>query len=896
MRRVALSLREACSRFTGTELLLAFLIIFGPLTYGGVTLFSTAVIQTATILVAVWWLLAMTRQGSWRLVRTPVDLPLLALVIWASLSMLWSVYPYATRIELYKLYTYVAIFYMAVNAFQDPRRLLRMTRVIVIFGSIFATVGLLGAEQLLKQIPYYVPVVERNQSPGLRLTFVNHSNFAGYLEMVCLLCIGLALASRGAKRILLLCLASYIALSVLLSLSRGGTLGLLFGFLSLCVILLLDRRERKLLLWTGGLAAAVALGMVGLVRGELFLDRMETLKEPLAAGELRLEMWQESLEAIAARPLAGSGFGTYLHASPRYQSLRTARWVIDHPHNEYLERTAELGLVGGALALLGLIVFFGTSLRRIRAQRRLRLRRLALGALAACLALLVHDVVDFQFSIPSNAVLFVICCALVLAAIAPSVTSKADVSFNLRLTGPWRRVALGAIPVLGGYLVLLVVAPALGRHYLRQARELREVGEYEQASRKLRQALAVDPGNSRHHAALVDVMLQIAGAPKSKARDENAQLAKALEQFETALARCPVSVYYHNRRAQVLLRLGRQREAGEAFARAALLGPRRFYARYHLAQYMLRHGDREQAYEEVKEAIRLNERYLTPILHQIWQGVPDYHEVKKAVPQVASMRRVFAHFLLVKNQEEAGLRELARAFYLEPAPARALEHVRALRQVGDHRSAMQACQTYQKRFPDDQSLAKELVATVAGTDGALEAIDVIQDLLADNPAAPGLHAMLRGIYLDQGDPASADASFRRLLAVMPDDARVYLDYAAFLKAQRRSEEALDLLQVATERMPDYVILDYERAVLLRGLGSSAEAIAVLRQVVRREPQNSYYRYTLGTLYEEIGMYQAAVEEWQRILETAPEHAASRRALDHLYQRIGLDVGRGPELR
>ncbi|WYD82347.1 MAG: O-antigen ligase family protein [Candidatus Electrothrix gigas] len=111
---------------------------------------------------------------------------------------------------------------------------------------------------------------------------------------------------------------------------------------------------------------------------------------------------------IAARPLLGWGLGCFPVAFPAFQPDSLCRWFINHAHNDYLELTAETGIIGLFAALLVVSVLFISCMRKLKHTKRRELRMIGIGALAGCFSLLVHSVMDFNFHIPFNAMLFAV--------------------------------------------------------------------------------------------------------------------------------------------------------------------------------------------------------------------------------------------------------------------------------------------------------------------------------------------------------------------------------------------------------------------------------------------------------------------------------------------------------
>ena len=125
--------------------------------------------------------------------------------------------------------------------------------------------------------------------------------------------------------------------------------------------------------------------------------------------EDRDEQVEDALAMVRASPVTGYGLGTYYGNTLFLENSRT---FYEHAHNDYLEFTAELGLVG--MVPLALLVL-SSAVMAVSAMRQRR-RRLAKGAGFASsmgiLALLIHSLVDFNLQIPANALLFVFMLAL----------------------------------------------------------------------------------------------------------------------------------------------------------------------------------------------------------------------------------------------------------------------------------------------------------------------------------------------------------------------------------------------------------------------------------------------------------------------------------------------------
>jgi O-antigen ligase len=267
--------------------------------------------------------------------------------------------------------------------------------------------------------------------------FVNKNHFAGYVAMAALLaagiCLGLKEETRRRARdgdwrhgaeagwVLALGAASLSgALAVLVSLSRGGSLGLVAGALVFVVVHVLATRARRgavydrrltALFGAGGLLLLVAALVVLPAESKARLGRLSLRDASLS---FRLSTWAGTLRLATHSPALGYGYGAF---EPAYRPYKTSLGdlQVEHPENQMLELLAEGGLAGLFGAFVTLRVLAGAATAGARRRGEPLLRGLVTGATAGLCALLVQDLVDFNLHVPSNACLFTLLVAVVAA-------------------------------------------------------------------------------------------------------------------------------------------------------------------------------------------------------------------------------------------------------------------------------------------------------------------------------------------------------------------------------------------------------------------------------------------------------------------------------------------------
>jgi O-antigen ligase len=214
--------------------------------------------------------------------------------------------------------------------------------------------------------------------------------------------------------------------ALFLSASRGGIVAF---FLELCLILILGflRGHGQNQLARGAALLLVAGGFVLWLGAGQALGRFESYQK-LEVGEARrAEMLRDSWRIFLDHPLAGTGLGTLRDVFPRYETLYDGS-IVNHTHNDYVEALAETGLIGGAIGVCFLVLFFVAASRRIAEATNGRDLALHIGAFSACCALLAHSLVDFNLHIPSNALLFLIQLGLATSATPMKIGHQSEAS------------------------------------------------------------------------------------------------------------------------------------------------------------------------------------------------------------------------------------------------------------------------------------------------------------------------------------------------------------------------------------------------------------------------------------------------------------------------------------
>jgi O-antigen ligase/Tfp pilus assembly protein PilF len=345
------------------------------------------------------------------------DLPLLGFLGWAFVSCISSINREESLFEVMRMSVLVMVYFLAAYAVtgKSGRRTLALALVGIGFiEAVYGLIEFISGKALLDL--EWMPRSVASVSGTLR----SHNHFAGLMEMSVFLCFGLILAAprdrttpsrRLSQRLLLSIPVGFMILALVLSLSRGGWASFILGSVFLVWLYWWQANPRwsRVLYLVLALMALVGAFMAGVNRAPL-ANRLETLRGFYErpgdiTASTRISLWKSSIDMVRDRPLTGTGPGTFRSAYPKYRRDHIFAGA-SFSHNDYLQIAATTGLPGLGLFLLFIVMIFRRGLRVIRSKERDFRARAMPGVLAAIFAVLVHEFVDFNLMLPSNAMIF----------------------------------------------------------------------------------------------------------------------------------------------------------------------------------------------------------------------------------------------------------------------------------------------------------------------------------------------------------------------------------------------------------------------------------------------------------------------------------------------------------
>ena len=257
-----------------------------------------------------------------------------------------------------------------------------------------------------------------------------------------------------------LCALALVVFAGLLSLSRGGALGLMAaGFVATLLLSRARLLDYRFALGIGGFA--LAIGALLSVYGEQVVSNrlsdlvsFDTTLLESEGGVGRNRIWNAACLAIQDFPWCGTGLGSHAEVHPLYMIV-APNMEYTHAENGYLQLGVECGWVGLGLLLLGLTCLALWCLLTAHAgtDRRLAASSAAGGACLAASA--VHSLGDFVWYAPGCMMLTIAAAACVCRARQLSKASAGAGSIEWSLPRPGWLLAGSA--VMAGMLWMLSI-------------------------------------------------------------------------------------------------------------------------------------------------------------------------------------------------------------------------------------------------------------------------------------------------------------------------------------------------------------------------------------------------------------------------------------------------------
>jgi O-antigen ligase len=400
------------------------LLLFGPLAFGAVEVWSIFVLETSSALLLSLWLWRQVRSDELRIRDNPLFPPMLAFAALTAVQLLfgWTAYWHETLTQALLYVAYASLAFLAVQCLRRSSQAKALGGFVATYGFAVASFALLQGLSPNGKI-YWI----RTPRFGgwIYGPYVNHNHYAGLMEMLVPVPLVFCLSryARGRLRTVAAVGAAVMAGTIFFSGSRGGMLAFIAELIVLGVVMIKMRRGTAtaagigvfailvvgLLIWIGGVDLTKRIATIG----------TETRQE--LSGGLRWSVNKDGLRMFAQKPILGWGLGTFPTVYPQFRSFYS-NFFVNEAHDDYLQLLVETGVLGFAIMTWFLIALYRNALRKLRDWPNEINGTVTLVCLLGCTGILVHSFVDFNLQVPANAALFYVLC--VLAASPHAIESR----------------------------------------------------------------------------------------------------------------------------------------------------------------------------------------------------------------------------------------------------------------------------------------------------------------------------------------------------------------------------------------------------------------------------------------------------------------------------------------
>jgi len=785
-----------------------------------------------------------------------------------------SVTPLKSLWEWTRFLSYVLFFVVLSAAIPTQKRARRFAWVLVVFGSLLVAVA---SSTLFPGVASRIYGVSKARYSGsVHSVFVNRNTFSAYIGMFVPLALGLAFSMTGMAGGRRRSHGRLAALRGFLSRLRPSQMFLVgFALLTTCVIFCLGSRGAVVSMAGTLVVSAVLIGVlmrsrrsvrfiVGLgvvlllsgvwLRGEQYWQRFaEVSAKPIE----RLWWWRDTAKIIRDFPLFGGGLGSFPTLFRIYKTEPTTWGFLIHPHSDYFNAAAEMGIAGLLLIGAVLAVLVARSMKRVR-ESRSPARYLNVACLIAGAFTLIYSAFTVNFEMPANVFLFL---SLLAIAQAPPERERGARDSGREATwsgrpAPWIQIA-GATAVV---VAVFFLTHFVWREYRARRIVFRDwITPESDLSAKdrialLRKAVTLE---SRLAEAQGNLGRRI---ERAAANSDRYAYAEACAHYLAAIRAEPLDAHYHFYLGSIYASrgkeaLGQREDRAEAeLKKAHWLSPTEGLFSFSLGRYYQREGDLDKALELYRDSLRLRSFYLPQVVKAVWDKTKSLDLLQRAVPLRAETQLLVAPLLMKRGENEAALAQIEYVMSLKDCDRASLypRIARYLMDLGAWEKAETCLRVCVQRAPGDARLKLNLVRALTAQKKLRDALAVMQGLVEQHP----------------------------------NNAQYLAQTGAICSRLARHKEAEKYYTAAVELDPHYS--PYLGACYAQQ-GRLPDVVRLYHEWVARRPEDATPHLYLGRILEKTGILSAALEEFKKAADLDP-----KRKLEGDIQRVREKLNRKTE--
>ncbi len=341
-----------------------------------------------------------------------------------------SVYKHATKTELYKILSYIGMFFLIVNYNPSTRSRQPITRehrsqiktiitrliiAMVVVGCFESIYGLLECLSGHQHIFYRKKVADAFVTG----TYVNRNHFAGYMAIIICMSFGYITylfsdtsksktsgwrqrLSRiinliGTRAGLLFFLILIMSSALILSGSRMGICSFIAAIILMSILMSKKVSMKKMLFIL--LPICLMAVWIGL---NPVIARFSHISHSMETEGNRTQIWEDTCNLVKDFPVLGTGLGTYEYMFPKHKTIKR-QLLYDHAHNDYLEIITDTGFMGFIIVMAGAAYYLFAVVKMWFRGTNSFVKGITAGCLGGIAYIILHSLTDFNLHIPANA-------------------------------------------------------------------------------------------------------------------------------------------------------------------------------------------------------------------------------------------------------------------------------------------------------------------------------------------------------------------------------------------------------------------------------------------------------------------------------------------------------------
>ncbi len=557
------------------------ILIISPCLFGSMDIIPQTIIILSAFFILFLGMFKFINQGFIEFVQLPLNRFILLFLAYICIQYIFigfflrdftlgDVYRKKMMYETIKLISYLVFFYTVVINFKNRRTAVRVIHLLIFIGLSLAVIGVIqklgGAEKIFW-------ISSKGRKGAMFSVFPNRSHFASYMNMIIFLSLGFIFSlfpslrdqmhagyKKDFAKILLFSFQKGIGFyifaliimvsSVFYSVSRGGMLSFMCGVIFFSILISVKGFTRK-----GYIALVIILALITAVlfwikAPDDITRRFLAMKNPKATlsenilGDRKV-MAATAVNMLTAYSITGVGFGAFEYIyngkyNPELFDLGNHlgnRFYIDYLHDDFLQLFCEVGTVGFVIFLIAAFSYFFNVLKTVLRRHDPFAVGIGIGGLSGLVSMCVHSFLDFNFHIPSNAVLFFIIAALTLVSANSEMRHQTETSLLPRKQIPICKARIGKIAAL---TILLIMFLYTAKIFVARGIAC-GIADEQESIENLSRYVKLEPSNDNYHFILGSLYARQAVLKRDASK---IYLANAIREVKEAISINPWSEEY----------------------------------------------------------------------------------------------------------------------------------------------------------------------------------------------------------------------------------------------------------------------------------------------------------------------------------------------------------------